>query len=104
MAYATPFWNPTQVTPTNQGAPVIGLYRLVQDKEVYLEPMGPGEGLAELVSNVPVIPDDPSRGEALLQRCAELIKVVPVNRLHFLPDSSFWEVVNVWSGPDKDDS
>lgn len=104
IAYATPFWNPTQVAPTNQYAPVRGLYRLVQDQDVYLESMGSGQALAELVSNVPVIPDDLWRGEELLNRCARLIEDIPVNLLHFLPDSSFWEAIEAGSEPDKVDS
>jgi hypothetical protein len=104
IAYATPFWNPTQVAPTNQFAPVIGLYRLVQDQEAYLEPMRPGQTLAELVSNIPVIPDDLSRGDELLKRCAMLSEDIPVYCLHFLPDSSFWEAIDAASEPDKVDS
>ena len=101
MAYATPFWNPTQVAPTNQSGPVVGLYRLVQDIEVYLEPMGSGQALAELVSNIPVIPDDPSRGEILLQRGKRFLDSVPAQRLHFLPDDSFWKIIQAGGGADK---
>ena len=101
MAYATPFWNPTQVAPTNQSAPVVGLFRLVQDLEVYLEPMGTGQALAELVSNFPVIPDDPSRGEVLLQRGISFLESVPAQRLHFLPDDSFWNVIQAGGGANK---
>jgi hypothetical protein len=101
FAYATPFWNPTQVAPSNQYAPVIGLYRLVQDQEVYLEHIGPSQALAEVVSNVPVIPDDPSRIKILLQRGSKLVAELPVKLLHFLPDDSFWQVVNAGSRPDK---
>ena len=101
MAYGTPFWNPTQVAPTNQCGPVVGLFRLVQDLEVYLEPMGSGQALAELVSNIPVIPDDPIRGEILLQRSIRFLESVPAQRLHFLPDDSFWNVIQAGGGSDK---
>ena len=101
LAYATPFWNPTQVAPSNQHAQVTGLYRLVQDQEVFLEPMGSSQALAEVVSNVPVIPDDPSRVGLLLQRGSTLVEDVPVKSLHFLPDDSFWEVIDAGSKPDK---
>lgn len=101
MAYATPFWNPTQVAPTNKSGPVVGLYRLVQDKEVYLEPMSSGQALAELVSNIPVIPDDPSRGGILLQRGIRFLGNVPAQRLHFLQDDSFWNVIPTGRGANK---
>lgn len=101
MAYATPFWNPTQVAPSNKSGPVVGLYRLVQDKEVYIEPMSSGQALAELVSNIPVIPEDPSRGEILLQRGIRFLESVPAHRLHFLPDDSFWNVIPTGGGANK---
>lgn len=94
MAYATPFWNPTQVQPSPCSAPVTGLYRLVQDRQVYLEPMGSGQALAELVSNVPVIPADAARSLGLLTIGRRLLAQVPAYRLHFLPDDSFWQVVD----------
>lgn len=93
MAYGTPFWNPTQVQPSRQGAPVGGLFRLVQDQRVFLEPMGKGRALAELISNVPVIPDDPDRNDDLIVRCLDLLDTLPAHRLHFLPDDSFWDAI-----------
>jgi hypothetical protein len=66
--------------------------------------MRPGQTLAELVSNIPVIPDDLSRGDELLKRCAMLSEDIPVYCLHFLPDSSFWEAIDAASEPDKVDS
>ncbi len=91
--YATPFWNPTQVRPVPASAPLAGLYRLVQDKQVYLEPLGPGQALAELISNIPVIPDNPFLNMELFIRGKILLDTIPAYRLHFLPDESFWQVV-----------
>lgn len=91
--YATPFWNPTQVRPVPTSAPLEGLYRLVQDKKVYLEPLGTGQGLAELISNIPVIPDNPFLNMELFSRCRDLLEKIPAFRLHFLPDDSFWQVI-----------
>jgi hypothetical protein len=93
-AYATPFWNPTQVRPAAAGAPIAGLYRLVQDEKVYLEPMSKGQALAELIANFPVIPDDPGRNESLISRALSLLRAAPAYRLHFLPDDSFWNVID----------
>ncbi len=93
VAYATPFWNPTQVRPTPHSAPCAGLYRLVQDRDVFLEPMSQGQALAEMVSNVPVIPDDPTRNSELLKRGMDLLGAMPAYLLHFLPDDSFWDAV-----------
>jgi hypothetical protein len=91
--YSTPFWNPTQVRPSPQTAPLKGLYRLVQDRNVYLETMSPGQAVAETFASIPVISGDPSKAVDLLLRCRQLLSVVPVYRLHFLPDDSFWKFV-----------
>ena len=110
MVHATPFWNPSQVNPsttrraepveasgqrptTRRSAPLAAMFRLVQDREVYLEEMGQGEALAELVASVPVIPSDPARSHKLLELGRRLLRSVPAYRLHFLPDASFWSVV-----------
>jgi hypothetical protein len=93
VAHATPFWNPSQVQPAPHSAPVTGLYRLEQDRQVYRESLSRAQALAEVVSNVPVIPADPARSGALLLRCARLLAAVPAYRLHFLPDDSFWNII-----------
>jgi len=91
--FGTPFWNPTQVKPSPQSAPLARLYRLVQAKKVHIEKITPGEALAELVSSVPVIPEDPLRNRLLMKRLIEIIESLPVQKLHFLPDDSFWKAI-----------
>ena len=91
--HATPFWNPTQVRPNQGAAPLAGMFRLVQDKRVFLEKMSLGQAVAELVSNVPVISGDPARSSVLLERCLNLVYTALPYRLHFLPDDSFWNVI-----------
>lgn len=93
MVYSTPFWNPTQISPTLAGAPLVGMFNLKQDKDVYLEQMSQGQALAEIVSNIPLIPLDGTKNEIILERCLRLQFSVPVFRLHFLPNTSFWRVV-----------
>jgi hypothetical protein len=96
IAHATPFWNPSQIRPAGPcSGPLAAMFRLVQDTEVYLEQMGPAQALAELVSNVPVIPADPARSIELLAVSRRLLDAVPVYMLHFLPDASFWDVVTI---------
>ncbi len=91
-AYATPFWNPSQVRPmVNHGAPVAALFRLVQNTTVYVQPMNKGTAIAELISNIPVLPLDPDYGRRLLERCDRLVTLIPAFRLYFRPDHSFWQ-------------
>jgi hypothetical protein len=91
--YATPFWNPSQVRPSPSSAPVAGLFRLVQAAQVKLDDLSPGQAMAELLANLPVISADPQRVAALIARCRSLIQAAPVQRLSFLPDASFWGAI-----------
>jgi len=92
--HATPFSNPTQVTPVGpQAVPLAALYRLVQDRRVLLKPIDPAVAIAEVIASSPVVSADPDRAVTLLARAEHLVSTVPVQRLHFLPDPSFWAVV-----------
>jgi hypothetical protein len=92
---ATPFSNPTQVQPAgHQRVPLTALYRLIQDRRVFLEALDPAVATAEIVASSPIVCADPDRAAALLDRAAQLTRAVPVQRLHFLPDASFWDVID----------
>jgi hypothetical protein len=91
---ATPFSNPTQVSPGGpQIVPLAALYRLVQDRSVFVEPLEPAAAIAEVIASSPVVCADPARALPLLVRAERLVSAVPVLRLHFLPDASFWQVI-----------
>jgi hypothetical protein len=94
-AYGTPFWN--METSHREGetacGPLTGIYKLVQDSQVYAEALSPAAATAELVANCPVINGSPSHLSALLLRCRQLASAVPVQRLHFRKDSSFWQIL-----------
>jgi hypothetical protein len=92
--HATPFSNPTQVTPSApQSASLAALYRLVQAPRVWVEPLEQALAIAEIIASSPVVSADPDRAISLLARAAQLVAAVPVQRLHFLPDDSFWSVI-----------
>ncbi len=93
IAYGTPFWNPTQIKPTNQFASIAGIYLLIQDKSVYTQELAAGKATAALISNVPIIPLDPVRSVQLLEVLSKIQRNVPIYELHFLPDNSFWDVI-----------
>jgi hypothetical protein len=94
LVYATPFWNPSQVGPSGpRSAPLTMLLRLVQAKQVVLEEMSQGQALAELVSCVPIVATDTPHSQDLLARSLHILQRVPVYRLHFLPDATFWQAV-----------
>jgi hypothetical protein len=95
IAYGTPFWNAETAGHSSETAcgPLVGIYRLVQDQDVFLERCEPAAATAELVANCPVVNGDPGRLPGLLARCSRLAKAVPVQRLHFRKDSGFWELL-----------
>ncbi len=94
VMHATPFSNPTQVAPSAaQSAPLAALYRLVQAPRVFIEPIDQARAVAEIVASSPIVSADLDRAMLLLTRAERLAAAVPVQRLHFLPDDSFWTIV-----------
>ncbi len=92
---ATPFSNPTQFAPSGPlHVALHGLYRLVQDRRVFAEDLPIGSAVAEIVASAPIVSADPARTIDLLARALQLAQSVPVRRLHFLPDDSFWSVIS----------
>lgn len=93
QVYATPFWNPSQVQPVPGQARLAGFYHLVQDKRVYVEAMQTSQATAELMANIPVLSADPGCSLDLLARAQRFAQIYPVVQLHFLPEASFWQVI-----------
>lgn len=95
VAHSTPFWNPTQVKPEPACAPLTALFWLVQDQKVHLAALGQAQAVGQLISNVPVLAGQPALLPELLRRCAEISRSLPVFALHFLPDGSFWQAIEL---------
>ena len=94
VVHGTPFWNPTQTKPNPCSALLKGIYALVQDEQVFIEQLSHGMALAELITNVPVLTQDPGLSGQVMERCSEIIKRVTPVRLHFFPDDSFWRLID----------
>jgi hypothetical protein len=92
--YSTPFWNPTQIEPKPVTAPLAAMYRLAQDKSVFITAFKPGQALAEIMANIPILTADTRRSKLLMDRCMSLLRNVPTFKLHFLPDNSFWQMID----------
>jgi hypothetical protein len=96
MVHATPFSNPTQVGASGPAAaPLAAMLRLVKSQQVKLDAGGNGHMLAEVLASIPVIPSNPAYLGTLMGWGQRLLQHVPVYRLHFLRDASFWQVVEV---------
>ena len=94
-AYGTPFWNTEAVRRESQTAdgPVAGIYILVQDQDVFLEPVTAAIASSELAANCPIVNADALTIPRLLSRCRSLAETVSVQRLHFRKDPDFWDLL-----------
>jgi hypothetical protein len=103
--HATPFWNMTQVGPPLPGsAPLGAMLRLVQARHVAVEAISQAHALAEVLSCVPGLVSDTTSSKRMLAIGMRLLQTAHVWRLHFLPDASFWSVVEPLAAPRIDAS
>lgn len=58
-----------------------------------VEPISPARGSALLAAHAPFVNSDAQRSEALLATAASLVGRLPTNRLDFLPDAGFWDLL-----------
>ena len=93
FVYATPFWNAEHNKDNAKDATLNKMFRLVQDEKDYIVRMDRGIAIAEIISNVPVIPANQSWGNELLYRCEKIVDAVEVYWLHFRKTDSFWEII-----------
>ncbi|MDX1435167.1 MAG: hypothetical protein R3335_00055 [Anaerolineales bacterium] len=94
-AHATPFWNRQNRTLDKgpRAGALRALYRLVQDREVYLEQLPAPDALAELLAGIPLLAADPARSAEMMDRCQNLTEAAGVYALHFRKDRTFWQVL-----------
>jgi len=93
QAYSTPFWNPDLRREVNMNAPIDSLYCLAKDYDVYIQAIEKSIALAELITNVPVIPLNPIFMDQLIDLSNNLLDQVEMYRLHFRKDATFWDVI-----------
>lgn len=92
--FPTPCWGDKQIGPRrNTPYRINSMYKLIQDKSVYLESYSPARSLAEIFT-IPHIPAEFIPQAKLLSTYSELISCVPYKGLHFLPDPSFWDCID----------
>ncbi len=93
QAYATPFWNPSQVRPSSGDAPLRVLLRLEQSPRLYAEPLHGATAQAEFLACLPVLPTNAAFVPALLSVGRALLDDVPMYRLYFPKNDTFWTLV-----------
>ena len=74
---------------------MIGIFKLVQDERVFLEPVSAALAASELTINCPMVNIDPMELPAVIGRCRELAEAVTMQRLHFRRSPSFWDLLQL---------
>jgi len=91
-AAAVPFTGKYGREEAGNSYPVAAMFRLVQSVDTRTEPLSTAAAVVEVLSSCPFMEERPP-DTALADRVAEIVRAVPVRRLHFRKDPSFWEVV-----------
>jgi hypothetical protein len=82
-----------RVPDTKDSFPIASMNRLIQSRETRRERLGKARGMAEIASSLPFVMQDHCRTEPVLSVVERVLEKVPVYRLHFRKDASFWDVV-----------
>ena len=85
---------PAESNPTPALFPLGGIFLLAHDKTPHLAPVPRPIALAELVANSPVINAAPHLLPALFSFWRRVLSATSIQRLHFRPDTSFWELLD----------
>ena len=93
MAYSTPFWNPGWERQTNMKAGVAGFYRLVKSHEIALEPMRGSIAVSEILSSIPVVPQNEKYCTQLISTIQNMVAQVGAYYLHLRRDDAYWSVL-----------
>ncbi|GAG18796.1 unnamed protein product, partial [marine sediment metagenome] len=93
-AYGLPDWDEEKEKGLGMGEDfeIKGLFKLVKDKEVYLKRLSSAQSVAEII-NPPRAGEKDFSLEKFVDVCYDLVKAVPCYELHFLPDDSFWRII-----------
>lgn len=75
--------------------PVEGFFRLVKDTDDRLEPVKGARAVGEVVGSLPFVTERPEMAGLVMDTVAESTREIPVWRLHFRKDRSFWRAVLV---------
>jgi hypothetical protein len=93
QAYGTPFWGEFRAEGQNRSAPIGGIYSLVQAGKNRLELCTGREALAVLLGNTLFFSRAARERQRLLDTIIQLTREVPVYRLEFRKDTTFWELL-----------
>jgi hypothetical protein len=93
LMFSTPFSN-SITSLRNQETELHKIFFLRKNKQVYLEKISYGEAVAEIFTNIPVITDNLDFYDGIIHRIKLCLTQIPYLRLHFLPDPTFWKMID----------
>jgi hypothetical protein len=92
-ARSTPFTNPDLLEIKPCSVELLKIYFLRKSTFTSTGNLSKSEAVAEMVSNIPVVPLVPEFSSDVVKRCQELISCVTFKKLMFLPDASYLEII-----------
>jgi hypothetical protein len=92
-AYGTPFWGEFRAGDSNTGAPIEGIFRLVQAEENRVTPLRPVEFLRAMIGNVLFFSQQLADNQCLLNIVSLAAHELRGYTLEFRKDRTFWEVL-----------
>lgn len=101
VAFGTPFQGDLGKPGENISASVRGVYFPVKDKGSYLERLNPKRALEKLLPNVVFFGQDQELLRRVFHLSYEFVISLPCYELHFLPEPSFWSLINEHEKEDK---
>lgn len=94
ILHGVPFKSVMCPVPTSPGrAPLVRLLRLTQAGYDGLERVPDGEAVAMLASQCPFVNFQPDLIDRLMHNCEQIVRRVPVERLHFTKGPDFWKIL-----------
>ena len=90
--FSTPFANPGQRIQIIS-VPLRGMYLLEQSDMVRLEKLFLGKAISEIIANIPVITGNFFLADQVISTCLKLLQKIPIFKLSFMKDPSFWDVI-----------
>lgn len=91
-AHGTPFWGEFRAAGQNRRVPLASVFALMQARRNRTVALAPRQALAGLLGNTLFFSDARAEREQLLRTQMSLIEALPVARLEFRRDETFWEV------------
>lgn len=91
-AHGTPFWGEFRAAGQNRRVPLASVFALAQARSNRTVALTPRQALAGLLGNTLFFSDARAEREQLLRAQMSLIEALPVARLEFRRDQTFWEV------------